>query len=172
MALINDILDLSKIEADQLEVHWEKVNIPELCSNVLALVKEKASNKGLKLQLKIDYNISILVADSLRLKQMLLNLLFNALKFTNHGSVGLKISLNGSFMNFTIWDTGIGIPKEQQKQLFQPYCQITNSTTNRQEGTGLGLVVTKKLAEMNGGWIELKSDTYKGSQFTISLPII
>ncbi|CDN13029.1 Circadian input kinase A [Richelia intracellularis] len=172
LALINDILDLSKIEADQLEVHWEKVNIPELCSNVLTLVKEKASNKGLKLQLKIDDNISILVADSLRLKQMLLNLLFNALKFTNNGSVGLKISLNGSFMNFTIWDTGIGIPKEQQKQLFQPYCQITNSTTNRQEGTGLGLVVTKKLAEMNGGWIELKSDTYKGSQFTISLPLV
>ncbi|MDJ0617547.1 MAG: hybrid histidine kinase/response regulator HrmK [Calothrix sp. MO_192.B10] len=172
LALINDILDLSKIEADQLEVQWEKVNVPELCGNVLALVKEKASNKGLKLRQEIDDNVTTLVADPLRLKQMLLNLLFNALKFTSSGSVGLKVQLNGSFMNFTVWDTGTGIPKELQSQLFQPYCQIANAVANRGEGTGLGLVVTKQLAEIHGGWIEVESDVDRGSQFTIALPLI
>ena len=172
LALINDILDLSKIEADQLEVQWEEVNVPELCRNVLALVKEKASNKGLKLQQEIDDNITTIIADSLRLKQMLLNLLFNALKFTSTGSVGLKVHLNGSFMNFTVWDTGTGIPKELQSQLFQPYCQIANAVTTRGEGTGLGLVVTKKLTEIHGGWIEVESDIDKGSQFMIALPLI
>ena len=172
LALINDILDLSKIEADQLEVQWEEVNVTELCHNVLALVKEKTSNKGLKLRQDIDDNITTIVADSLRLKQMLLNLLFNALKFTNAGSVGLKVQLNGSFINFTVWDTGTGIPKELQNQLFQPYCQITNAVTIRGEGTGLGLVVTKKLTEIHGGWIEVESDINKGSQFTIALPLI
>jgi signal transduction histidine kinase/ActR/RegA family two-component response regulator len=172
LALINDILDLSKIEADQLEVQWEKVNVPDLCRNVLALVKEKASNKGLKLRAEIDDNINTLVADPLRLKQMLLNLLFNALKFTNNGSVGLRVQLNGSFMNFTIWDTGTGIPKEVQNLLFQPYCQIANAVTSRGEGTGLGLVVTKKLTEIHGGWIKLESDMNQGSQFTIALPLI
>ncbi|MDJ0677959.1 MAG: hybrid histidine kinase/response regulator HrmK [Calothrix sp. MO_167.B42] len=172
LALINDILDLSKIEADQLEVQWEEVNVKELCHNVLALVKEKTSNKGLKLRQDIDDKITTIVADSLRLKQMLLNLLFNALKFTNTGSVGLKVQLNGSFINFTVWDTGTGIPKELQSQLFQPYCQIANAVTIRGEGTGLGLVVTKKLTEIHGGWIEVESDVDKGSQFTIALPLI
>jgi len=171
LALINDILDLSKIEADQLDIHWEKVNITELCSSVLALVKEKAGNKGLKLLVEIDENIPTLVADSLRVKQMLLNLLFNALKFTATGTVGLRVCYDDSFISFTIWDTGRGIPKELQDQLFQPYCQITNSVSNRQEGTGLGLVVTKKLAEIHGGWIEVESDINQGSQFTIFLPL-
>ena len=172
LGLINDILDLSKIEADQLEVQWEEVNVPELCRNVLALVKEKASHKGLKLRQEIDNNITTIIADSLRLKQMLLNLLFNALKFTSTGSVGLKVDLNGSFMNFTVWDTGSGIPKQLQSHLFQPYCQIANTVTTRGEGTGLGLVVTKKLTEIHGGWIKLESDVNQGSQFTIALPLI
>ena len=171
LALINDILDLSKIEANQLEVEWGIVNVPTLCRNVMALVKEKAGNKGLKLLLDIDPNVTTLVADSLRLKQMLLNLLFNALKFTTIGSVGLKVVAKGSFVHFTVWDTGTGISQTDQNQLFQPYFQIANSTVARHEGTGLGLVVTRKLAEIHGGSVEVESEVNRGSRFTVILPL-
>jgi len=171
LALINDILDLSKIEANQLEVQQEEVNVPELCRNVLALVKEKAANKGLKLRLELDPTVQTLVADPLRLKQMLLNLLFNAVKFTRTGEVGLQVVPQGTFVSFTVWDTGIGISKIDQAQLFQPYFQIANSVTSRDEGTGLGLVVTKKLAEIHGGSVEVESEVNSGSRFTIILPV-
>jgi signal transduction histidine kinase len=171
LALINDILDLSKIEANQLEVQWEIVNVPVLCRNVLALVKEKAANKGLKLLLNLDPNVTTLVADPLRLKQMLLNLLFNALKFTNTGTVGLKVVSKGVFVHFTVWDTGTGISNEDQTKLFQPYFQIINNAASREEGTGLGLVVTQKLAEVHGGCVQVESEVERGSSFTIILPL-
>ncbi|MDF5712605.1 MAG: hybrid histidine kinase/response regulator HrmK [Rhizonema sp. NSF051] len=171
LALINDILDLSKIEANQLEVQWEEVDVQTLCQNVFALVKEKAANKGLKLHLDIDPNATHLVADSLRVKQMLLNLLFNALKFTTTGTVGLKVETNGSSMSFTVWDTGTGISKDHQAGLFQPYFQIANNVVTREEGTGLGLAVTRKLAELHGGSVEVESELAHGSRFTIVLPL-
>ncbi|BAY93178.1 MULTISPECIES: hybrid histidine kinase/response regulator HrmK [unclassified Tolypothrix] len=171
LALINDILDLSKIEANQLDVQWEIVNVPTLCRNVLALVKEKAANKGLKLLLDIEPEITTIVADPLRLKQMLLNLLFNALKFTTTGTVGLQVVAKGSFLHFTVWDTGTGISPIDQAKLFQPYFQIANPTVNRNEGTGLGLAVTRKLAEVHGGCIEVESKVDCGSRFTIVLPL-
>ncbi|UKO96415.1 hybrid histidine kinase/response regulator HrmK [Nostoc sp. UHCC 0870] len=171
LALINDILDLSKIEANQLEVQWEKVDVPELCRNVLTLIKEKASNKGLKLSLEIDPEVTTLVADPLRLKQMLLNLLFNALKFTNKGSVGLQVTRQDSLVHFTVWDTGSGISKENQTLLFQPYFQIPNSSPSQNEGTGLGLAVTQKLAEIHHGYVEVESEVDSGSRFTIILPL-
>jgi signal transduction histidine kinase len=171
LALINDILDLSKIEANQLEVEWGIVNVPTLCRNVMALVKEKAANKGLRLLLDIDPNVTTLVADSLRLKQMLLNLLFNALKFTTTGSVGLRVVAKGSFIHFTVWDTGTGISPEDQAQLFKPYFQIANSIVARHEGTGLGLALTRKLAEVHGGSVEVESEVNRGSRFTIVLPL-
>lgn len=171
LTLINDILDLSKIEANQLEVQWEIVNVPVLCRNVLALVKEKAANKGLKLLLNLDPNVRTLVADPLRLKQMLLNLLFNALKFTNTGTVGLRVISKGVFVHFTVWDTGAGISNQDQTKLFQPYFQIINSAASREEGTGLGLVVTQKLAEVHGGCVQVESEVERGSSFTIILPL-
>ncbi|WP_414578138.1 hybrid histidine kinase/response regulator HrmK [Anabaena sp. CCY 9402-a] len=171
LALINDILDLSKIEANQLEVQWEKVDIPELSRNVLTLIKEKANNKGLKLSLEIDPQVTTLVVDPLRLKQMLLNLLFNALKFTNKGTVGLKVTRQDSLVHFTVWDTGTGISKEHQTLLFQPYFQIPNSSPSQNEGTGLGLAVTQKLAEIHHGYVEVESVVNSGSRFTIVLPL-
>lgn len=169
--LINDILDLSKIEANQLEVQWEIVEVPTLCRNVLALVKEKAANKGLKLRLEIDNDVTNLVVDPLRLKQMLLNLLFNAVKFTNSGSVGLRVSIKDLYLRFSIWDTGIGISQENQTRLFRPYSQIINPGAGSNEGTGLGLVVTQQLAEIHGGYLELESAVDQGSCFTIVLPV-
>jgi signal transduction histidine kinase/ActR/RegA family two-component response regulator len=171
LALINDILDLSKIEANQLEVQCETVDVPTLCRNILTLVKEKAANKNLKLVLELDPNVTTFVADSLRLKQMLLNLLFNALKFTDSGTVGLQVKANGSFMHFTVWDTGTGISQEHQAELFQPYFQIASAIVSREEGTGLGLAVTQKLAELHGGWVEVESEVERGSRFTIVLPL-
>lgn len=171
LSLINDILDLSKIEANQLEIQWEKVDLQTLCHNVLILVKEKAANKGLKLSLELDPNVNTLLADSLRLKQMLLNLLFNALKFTTNGTVGLQVKSNNSWIYFTVWDTGTGISKKHQAELFQPYFQIPNSVVSQNEGTGLGLVVTRKLAELHGGRVEVESELGGGSRFTIVLPL-
>ncbi|WP_414564406.1 MULTISPECIES: hybrid histidine kinase/response regulator HrmK [unclassified Anabaena] len=171
LTLINDILDLSKIEANQLEVEWENVNVPEMCRNVFALLKEKAANKNLKLCLEIDADVNSLVADPLRLKQMLLNLLFNALKFTSTGTVGLKVLPKDEFVHFTVWDTGIGISPENQALLFQPYFQIANAVTSRNEGTGLGLTVTRKLAELHGGRVTVESSVDQGSRFTIILPL-
>ncbi|MDZ8025037.1 MAG: hybrid histidine kinase/response regulator HrmK [Nostoc sp. DcaGUA01] len=170
LALINDILDLSKIEANQLEVQWETVDVPLLCSNVLALVKEKAANKGLKLVLELDPDITTLVADPLRLKQMLLNLLFNALKFTSKGSVGLQVACKGVFVHFTVWDTGTGISQDDQALLFHPYFQIANAVAGV-EGTGLGLAVTRKLAEIHGGLVKVESELNRGSRFTLVLPL-
>ncbi len=171
LALINDILDLSKIEANQLEVNWETFDVPQLCRNVLALVKEKAANKGLQMRLDIDPDVKNMVADPLRLKQILLNLLFNAVKFTKTGTVGLDVKPEDNFMRFTVWDTGIGISQENQSELFQPYFQIFNPDPNGEEGTGLGLTVTRKLAKIHGGWVEVESEIDKGSRFTIVLPL-
>lgn len=171
LGLINDILDLSKIEANQLEVQWEIVEISTLCRNILALVKEKAANKGLILSLEIAPDIKNVIADPLRLKQMLLNLLFNAIKFTTKGTIGLKVSSEDEFLRFTIWDTGTGISAEDQALLFQPYSQVVNPAVNPDEGTGLGLVVTQKLAEIHGGYLELESLVNQGSRFSILLPL-
>ncbi|MEA5583362.1 hybrid histidine kinase/response regulator HrmK [Nodularia harveyana UHCC-0300] len=171
LTLINDILDLSKIEANQLEVEWENINVPEICRNVLALVKEKAANKGLQLRLELNPDVTNLVADPLRLKQMLLNLLFNSVKFTKTGSVGLEVVAKGEFVHFIVWDTGIGISKENQRRLFQPYFQIANPLVNCHEGTGLGLTVTRKLVEIHGGCLEVESEFDHGSRFTIILPV-
>ncbi|MBD2559191.1 MULTISPECIES: hybrid histidine kinase/response regulator HrmK [Nostoc] len=171
LALINDILDLSKIEANQLEVQWETIDVPLLCSNVFALVKEKAANKGLKLCLELEPDITTLVADPLRLKQMLLNLLFNALKFTSKGSVGLKVAPKGVFVHFTVWDTGSGISQEDQAQLFEPYFQIAKAVAAGAEGTGLGLAVTRKLAQIHGGSVKVESEVDRGSRFTLVLPL-
>ncbi len=171
LALINDILDLSKIEANQMDVQWETVNLPALCRTVFALIKEKAANKGLQLRLELEPDINDVLSDSLRLKQMLLNLLFNALKFTSSGTIGLKVKLQGEFIHLTVWDTGTGIPKEHQGELFQPYSQIANALVARDEGTGLGLAVTRKLAELHGGYVEVESEVDRGSRFTLVLPI-
>ncbi|BAZ10496.1 hybrid histidine kinase [Calothrix sp. NIES-4071] len=171
LALINDILDLSKIEANQMEVQWETVDIPAISRTVFALIKEKAANKGLKMVLDLDPDVTTIIADSLRLKQMLLNLLFNALKFTKSGSVGLQVRKINDYVHFVVWDTGTGIPEEYQGELFQPFSQIANTLVGRDEGTGLGLAVTRKLAELHNGYVEVESKINEGSRFVVVLPM-
>lgn len=169
LALINDILDLSKIEANQLDLQQEAIDVPQLCQMVLKLVQEKANDKGLSLRLEIPEPLPILVADPLRLKQMLFNLLSNALKFTTHGSVGLEVCVVNHEIQFAVWDTGKGISHEQQSLLFKPYAQLPNVEG---EGTGLGLFLTQKLVELHGGWVTMQSESNQGSRFTIGLPVL
>ena len=124
------------------------------------------------MQIDIDPSIQNMVADPLRLKQILLNLLFNAVKFTKTGTVGLEVNSKEDLMYFTVWDTGIGISQENQSELFQPYFQIFNERhVNGEEGTGLGLTVTRKLAEIHGGCVEVESVVNIGSRFTIVIPV-
>ncbi|MBD1845922.1 response regulator [Cyanobacteria bacterium FACHB-63] len=168
LALINDILDLSKIEANQLTLQQEPIEVSEVCKLALKLVQEKANDKGLLLKLAIAPGVTAIVADPLRLKQMLFNLLSNALKFTDRGSVGLEVKAVADFIEFTVWDTGTGISSEQQQTLFRPYTQLQNASPG--EGTGLGLALTRQLAELHGGWIQVESELNHGSRFTIALP--
>jgi signal transduction histidine kinase/ActR/RegA family two-component response regulator len=173
LALINDILDLSKIEANQLDLQPEPIDVAELCRTVFTLVQEKANDKGLTLQLELTPDLPSLWADPLRLKQMLFNLLSNALKFTQSGTVGLRVHpAPQSQLRLTVWDTGVGIPTDQQNLLFKPYQQLPHTSTRSSEGTGLGLALTQKLAELHGGWVEVRSEKDQGSQFCIVLPMI
>ncbi|WP_421656608.1 ATP-binding protein [Leptothermofonsia sp. ETS-13] len=171
LSLLNDILDLSKIEANQLDLQWETVEVRSLCQMAMTLVKEKVADRGLEMRLKIAPEVTSLTADGLRLKQMLFNLLSNAIKFTLRGSIGIEVSSANGFLRFTVWDTGTGISQEQQRLLFRPYSQLANAATGRGEGTGLGLALTQKLAELHGGWVEVWSKIDHGSRFTIVLPL-
>jgi signal transduction histidine kinase/CheY-like chemotaxis protein len=171
LALVNDILDLSKVEADRLDLQWETIHVPDLCHSLIILIAEKAHAKGLQLRINFDPNVTTFVADPLRLKQMLFNLLSNAVKFTSSGTVGLSVNLVGVFLHFTVWDTGAGMTKEQQVRLFRPYTQFPNEVVKAHEGTGLGLVVSQKLARLHGGRIEVHSELNQGSQFTLVLPL-
>jgi signal transduction histidine kinase len=170
LALINDILDLSKIEANQLDLNKETVAIVPLCKLVLTLVQEKANDRGLKLISEISPDVDPLLCDPLRLKQMLFNLLSNALKFTTQGGVGLRVTQTDQAVSFTVWDTGVGIPQDQLNNLFQPYQQLPQSPARQAEGTGLGLALTRKFAELHQGCVNVVSTPDQGSQFTIVLP--
>ena len=155
-----------------MDLQWEVIDVPVLCRNLIALVKEKANSKGLNLRVDLTPDVKTVVADSLRLKQMLLNLLYNAIKFTNKGSVGLSVNVEDIYLRFTVWDTGLGISPDDQALLFQPYQRLIHrSRDHHDEGTGLGLVLTKKLAQMHNGFLTLESQINHGSSFTISLPL-
>lgn len=192
--LINDILDLSRLEADRLELDCQAIFVPDVCEGVISLIRERALNQGLKLNVDLDPSIDWIVADPRRLKQMLLNLLANAVKFTQEGTVGLKVYRqplplcadgpiatevledNGSgdraseMIRFLVWDTGIGIDPVSQQKLFSPFSQIDSSLARNQHGSGLGLVITRKLAELHSGTVTLESAPNQGARFTIALP--
>ncbi len=172
--LINDILDLSKIEAGKMILQLESVSVAEICENSLAFVKELALKKKLQIILNIDKAVKIIHVDSLRLKQILINLLSNAVKFSNKekNKIGLDVIANKEkeAVHFTVWDTGIGIAKSDIPKLFQSFVQIDASLARLYEGTGLGLALVRRLAEMHGGSVSVKSEVGKGSRFTVSLP--
>ena len=168
--LINDLLDLSKIEAGKEELSLEMVEIEEICQASIFLVRERSQEKGLKLSMSIATDVTTFIADNRRVKQILFNLLSNAVKFTEIGSVTLTVEKNDNVLKFSVLDTGIGISPENQTKLFQPFKQLDSGLARKYEGTGLGLVLSRKLANLHGGDITLVSELGKGSCFTLWLP--
>jgi signal transduction histidine kinase len=173
LSLISDILDITKIESGTLELESETVNVQELCRYSLQTVQEAAQEKRIALYNHADFGVQMVAADELRLLQILINLLTNAVKFTPEGGeVGIEVSGDRTTdqVHFTVWDTGIGIAAADQAKLFQPFIQLDGGLTRRNEGAGLGLALVARLAELHGGHVTLASTVGKGSRFTVTLP--
>lgn len=168
--LVNDYLDIAKINANREELYCENLPVEDICQAALAIVQEKARSKGLDLILNLGEDIDFCFADKLRLKQILVNLLTNAVKFTESGSVTLQVRSTQKMLNFSVIDTGIGISQEDCQKLFQPFQQVSNSSNRRYKGTGLGLALSKKLAQLHGGDIVLTSKIGDGSCFSVLIP--
>ncbi len=172
LSLINDILDLSKIEAGKLEMEPAEVRLGDLLQNSLTMVKEKALSHGIELSLKLENEIPHIYADERMVKQVVFNLLSNAVKFTlDGGKVGLEAGKEGEDIRITVWDTGIGIKEEDKGKLFNAFQQLDSGMEKRYQGTGLGLALSKRLVEMHGGRIWVEGEPGKGSRFSFTLPI-
>jgi signal transduction histidine kinase len=173
LSLINEILDLSKIEAGKLELNPESVNLPRLIDEVIGTAGQLAEKNQNRLVVDAQENVGALTADSMRLKQILLNLLSNACKFTKEGEVALrvrKVADGRDWVELAVADSGIGMTAEQQAKLFQDFTQADSLTARRYGGTGLGLAISRKLARMMGGDVTVTSEQGKGSVFTVRLP--
>ncbi len=171
--IINDILDFSRIEAGKMEIECLDFDLREIVNSVADVVRIDSAAKGIEFDLDMDSRLPRAVkGDPVRLRQVLLNLLSNAVKFTESGSVGLKIQpLDHDFVRFTVSDTGIGIPKELQENIFDKFAQADDSMTRRFGGTGLGLSICRQLVEMMGGSIHLRSSTGSGTSISCVLPL-
>lgn len=185
MSVVNDILDLTRMETGQMELTLTHAKISAVCDRALKEAKamhaqsskvplhsqQQAETLQHKFSLSIEPGLDEIVADELRLRQMLVHLLSNAFKFTETGGeIGLRVSRWEGWIAFTVWDTGIGIPEHQQHLIFQKFQQLENPLTRQFEGTGLGLVLTRALARLHGGDVSFLSREGKGSQFTLLLP--
>ena len=171
LSLINDILDLSKIEAGQLNLSTDRFKISDVIQNVVDLSKPFAQSKNLLLTATIDPEIPEIISDQFRVQQVIINLVNNALKFTEVGSVKVEAFKKGKHLVVRVIDTGMGIDASKIDALFKPFIQIDAGITRKHEGTGLGLSISKKLMTMLGGTISVESEPEKGSTFTIELPL-
>jgi CheY-like chemotaxis protein/two-component sensor histidine kinase len=170
LQLINDILDLSKIEAGQLEMRCEEFQVKDALPEVLSTIRPLAMAKNIEVQPKLETDQSV-YADRVRFKQVMYNLLSNAVKFTPKGGrIDIECVEEGSFVRLSVADTGIGIRAEDQAVVFEEFRQVEGSGATN-EGTGLGLAITKRLVEQQGGKISLESEPGKGSRFTFTLPV-
>lgn len=182
LALVNDVLDISKIEAGQLEVAREPFDLRQSIQKVLAIVGPQAEAKRLELTVELGTDLGIAIGDERRFEQVLLNLLSNAIKFTDHGEVGLRAELIDDFhsplsteaqpaIRLRVSDTGMGIKAEDLPDLFQPFRQIDSGLARSHEGTGLGLAICRRLTSLMGGEIGAESEPGKGSTFRVILPL-
>ncbi|MCK5148168.1 response regulator [bacterium] len=173
LSLINDILDVSKIEAGKLEFQMGPVAVASVADTSLVLVKQAAKKKGLTIERNIDGKVELIRADERRLKQILVNLLSNAVKFTpDGGHIGLTIQgdVEKELVRFIIWDDGIGIAAEDMSRLFQAFVQLDSRLSREHAGTGLGLALVRRLTEMHNGGVQVESELGKGSRFIVTLP--
>jgi signal transduction histidine kinase len=175
LALVNDVLDLSRIEAGEMRLEAVAFDLPPLLDSVLAMLRPQAETKGLTLAVESTSDLpQRLVGDPLRLRQVLLNLLSNAVKFTAAGSVTLRLAVlvheaRKTLLRFDVLDTGIGITTEQQARIFEPFAQADGSITRRYGGSGLGLSIVTRLVDMMGGTLSLQSQPGHGSAVTVKL---
>jgi PAS domain S-box-containing protein len=173
LALINDILDLSKIEAGKLELQLDLVPIEPVCQACLQFIKEAATKKNIGVSFILENREATMRADMRRLKQILVNLLSNAVKFTPEGGqVGLTVTCDAERQVITlcVWDSGIGIAPEDLPRLFKPFVQVDSSLSRQHEGTGLGLALVTRLTDLHGGSLTVESEPDQGSSFMVSLP--
>ncbi len=173
LALINDILDLSKIEAGKLDLQLDIIPVEQVCRASLLFVKQLAHQKQITVHAHISDEVVTLKADERRLKQILVNLLSNAVKFTPEGGqIGLDVTADPEQQRvaLSVWDTGIGIASDKMEQLFEPFVQLDSKLSRRYSGTGLGLALVRRMVELHGGSISLESAEGQGSRFTVLLP--
>jgi GAF domain-containing protein len=171
LSLINDILDLSKVEAGRMELELADFSLPAAIDNALILVRERASRRGIKLGSAIDDRVGMIRGDERKVKQVLLNLLSNALKFTPEGGrIDVRATLNDGMAEISVADTGVGIAPEDQGAIFEEFRQV-GTADKKVEGTGLGLALSRKFIELHGGRIWVQSQVGQGSTFTFTLPV-
>jgi PAS domain S-box-containing protein len=171
--LINDILDLSKIEAGKFELQPGPMDVEACCQKSLQMIRQQAIAKQQRISTSFMHKTNLIYADERRLKQMLVNLLGNAVKFTPEGGVvGLEVEqLGDESIRFTVWDTGIGVPGDKLKELFRPFVQLDSSLSRQYAGTGLGLALVHRLAQLHGGGITVESELGHGSRFSFAIPL-
>jgi signal transduction histidine kinase len=170
--LINDVLDLTKIEAGRLELNLEAVDLRSALLGVLPVVKPRAADKRIKVSTYLPTDVPTIIADPAKFNQVLLNLLTNAIKYTHeNGNVSVEARSQDGFVEIWVTDTGIGIGREDIDRIFQRFTQIDSSASRLQGGTGLGLAITKELVELHGGQIRVQSKLGKGSSFIFTVPI-
>jgi signal transduction histidine kinase len=171
LSLINDILDLSKIEAGRMELEPTDFDLPNAIDNTLTLIRERAQRRGIALGRKVDERLGTIRADERKVKQVLLNLLSNALKFTPEGGqIDVRARLNNDEAEISVTDTGVGIAPEDQAAVFEEFRQV-GAAAKKVEGTGLGLAISRKFIELHGGRIWVRSEVGKGSTFAFTLPL-
>src|SRR5262249_4517127 len=172
LSLINDILDLSKVEAGRLELELGRFHLPTTLDNALTLIRERATRHGIALDVAVDSGVGGIVADERKVKQILLNLLSNAVKFTPAGGrIGVTATATEEAITISVSDTGVGIAPEDQAAIFEEFRQVGRDDARKQEGTGLGLTLAKKFVELHGGQIGVQSQVGQGSTFTFTLPL-
>ncbi|MBM4262330.1 MAG: GAF domain-containing protein [Deltaproteobacteria bacterium] len=172
LSLINDILDLSKVEAGRMELETTTFYLPDAIDNALLLIRERAGRHAIKLSQSIDDRIGDYTGDERKIKQVLLNLLSNAVKFTPEGGqIKVEARQGEESVIVSVIDTGIGIAKEEQEAIFEEFRQASGNYAQKREGTGLGLTLTREFVEMHGGKIWVESEVGKGSTFTFTLPV-
>lgn len=170
LALINDVLDISKIEAGQLELSLRSFDLRLSIEKVVKVISPLAQKKGIVLNLDLSDNTGTITTDQRRLEQVMLNLLNNAVKFTEKGHVNISCRFKNGHYILSFADTGIGMRSEELPNLFQPFSQIDTGLSRKHEGTGLGLSISKKILDMMGGSITVESQWGEGSIFTVRIP--
>lgn len=172
LELINDVLDISKVEAGKVELSIAEFDLVALVEEIILNIKPEVDAKGIALEVSLPRKAVLIKNDSRRIRQILMNFMSNALKFTERGSIYVELSVkNTQQIVITIKDTGIGIKVEDMERLFEPFQQITSDLTNQYKGTGLGLYLCNKLSSLIGGNIQVTSEEGEGSQFSLTLPI-